>query len=84
MAQPGVVIEDESGHVLYHWAIVPSEMNMGGASDRPLVADIIGALDYILTNTSKPEAFLTTDMAYLQENHPQAHQMVQAYINSLK
>ncbi len=37
MVQPDVVIKDADGKVLYRWAIAPSEMNLGGASDRPLI-----------------------------------------------
>ena len=84
MVQPGVVIEDADGKVLYHWAIVPSEMNLGGASDRPLVSDILGALEHILAHGSAPAEFAKTDMAYLQATHPETHEMVQAYLASLK
>ena len=84
MVQPGVVIEDVNGNVLYHWAIIPSEMNLGGASDRPLVSDILSALEHILKHSSAPAEFATTDMAYLQASHPETYQMVQDYIASLK
>jgi len=84
MVQPGVVIEDADGKVLYRWAIVPSEMNLGGASDRPLVSDILGALEHILKHGSAPEEFATTDMAYLQASHPETYQMVQDYRASHK
>eukprot|EP00029_Vermamoeba_vermiformis_P010728 TRINITY_DN570_c1_g1_i2.p1 TRINITY_DN570_c1_g1~~TRINITY_DN570_c1_g1_i2.p1 ORF type:complete len:216 (+),score=56.07 TRINITY_DN570_c1_g1_i2:403-1050(+) len=36
LAQPALIVVDQQGRTLYHWAIVPSEMNIGGASDRPL------------------------------------------------
>jgi len=84
MVQPGIVIEDADGKVLYHWAIVPSEMNFGGAIDRPLVSDILGALEHILAHGAAPSDFATTDMAYLQDAHPEIHQMVQDYLASLE
>lgn len=84
MVQPGVVIEDADGKVLYRWAIVPSEMNLGGASDRPLVSDILGALEHILAHGSAPGEFATTNMDYLKASHPQSYQMVQDYLASLK
>ena len=79
MVQPGVVIEDAASKVLYHWAIVPSEMNFGGATDRPLVADIVGSLDKILAGAA-PEGFAHTDMAYLADAHPDIHQAVQEFL----
>lgn len=84
MVQPGVVIEDADGNVLYRWAIVPSEMNLGGASDRPLVSDIVAGLEHILAHGSAQSDFGTTDMAYLKEAHPDSYKMVQDYIASLK
>ena len=84
MVQPGVVIEDADGTVLFRWAIVPSEMNFGGATDRPMVSDILNALEDILSNGAAPFEFSKTDMAYLQAAHPESHQMVQDYLASLK
>ena len=84
MVQPGVVIEAADGTVLYHWAIVPSEMNWGGATDRPMVSDILNALEHILEHGSAPGTFATTDMAYLETNHPESFKMVQDYLASLK
>lgn len=83
MVQPGVVIEDSEGKILYKWAIVPSEMNMGGASDRPLVADIVASLEQILKGQKNDNSFNTTDMNYLEQNHFDEYQKVQAYIASL-
>ncbi|MEM9449793.1 MAG: redoxin domain-containing protein [Cyanobacteria bacterium P01_E01_bin.6] len=83
MVQPGVVIEDSEGKILYKWAIVPSEMNLGGASDRPLVEDIVSSLEQILKGQENGNSFNTTDMNYLEQNHPDEYQKVQAYIASL-
>ena len=83
MVQPGVVIENSEGKILYKWAIVPSEMNFGGASDRPLVADIVSSLEQILKGQENGNKFQTTDMNYLQQNHPDEYKQVQEYIASL-
>ncbi|MEM1369116.1 MAG: redoxin domain-containing protein [Cyanobacteria bacterium P01_H01_bin.15] len=83
MVQPGVVIENAEGQILYKWAIVPSEMNMGGASDRPLVSDIVSSLEQILKGQENGSSFSTTNMNYLEQNHPDEYQKVQAYIASL-
>ena len=83
MVQPGVVIEDSEGKILYKWAIVPSEMNLGGASDRPLVSDIVASLEQILKGQENGNSFNKTDMNYLEQNHPEEYQKVQAYIASL-
>lgn len=82
MVQPGVVVESADGTILYHWAIVPSEMNFGGATDRPLVSDIVGALEHIIANGSAPGDFASTDMDYLASSHPDMHKMVMDYLAS--
>ncbi|KAL7908473.1 hypothetical protein GGI35DRAFT_486531 [Trichoderma velutinum] len=35
LAQPAILIIKKDGDVVENWAIVPSEMNLGGAKDRP-------------------------------------------------
>ncbi|KAH8667951.1 hypothetical protein BGZ60DRAFT_40918 [Tricladium varicosporioides] len=40
MAQPAVLVLKKDGTILEKWAIVPSMMNMGGASDRPSLTQI--------------------------------------------
>jgi len=76
MMQPGVVVEDANGKILYFWAIVPSKINFVGATDRPLVADIVSALEHIITHGSTPGYFGSTDLAYLEQNHPDQHKTV--------
>ncbi|MEM9279915.1 MAG: redoxin domain-containing protein [Pseudomonadota bacterium] len=83
MVQPGVVIEDADGKILYRWAIEPSQMNLGGATDRPLVSDILGALEHILAHGSAPGEFKTTNMDYLEKAHPDQYKIVQDYIASM-
>lgn len=40
VAQPGVLCVNREGKKLYSWAIDPSFMNLGGATDRPVPVDI--------------------------------------------
>mmetsp|Transcript_13318 Transcript_13318/g.33954 ORF Transcript_13318/g.33954 Transcript_13318/m.33954 type:complete len:98 (-) Transcript_13318:304-597(-) len=43
MAQPGIrVFKGDTATVLYSWRILPSIMNAGGASDRPVIEDVWG------------------------------------------
>lgn len=79
MVQPGIVIENVQGKVLYHWAIVPSEMNIGGATDRPMVADIIGSLEQILSGTKAAIDFKPIDLVHLKDEHPDMHKLVLDY-----
>ncbi len=79
MVQPGIVIEDSAGRVLYRWAIVPSEMNIGGAKDRPLVSEIVGALEQILAGGEIPDSFEIMEMDHLEAHHPDMHQKVLDY-----
>lgn len=85
MVQPGVVIEDSNGRILYRWAIDPNEMNLGGASDRPLVKDIVDELENILEGKSEidTKSFRKTDLDDLRRRHPNEFKTVQAYIASL-
>ena len=40
MSQPAVIALDKTGKVVFQWIMIPSEMNMGGALDRPLASDL--------------------------------------------
>ncbi|KAK3896836.1 hypothetical protein C8A05DRAFT_39613, partial [Staphylotrichum tortipilum] len=40
LAQPAMLVIKNDGTVLYEWAIVPSLMNIGGATDRPVLAEV--------------------------------------------
>ena len=85
MVQPGVVVETADGEVLFQWAINPSEMNFGGATDRPLVTDIVSSLENILNGDKvEGDSFGKTDIAYLEANHPGEHEKVLAYLASQK
>ncbi|KAL2131444.1 hypothetical protein VTI74DRAFT_5113 [Chaetomium olivicolor] len=40
LAQPALLAIKNDGTVLYQWAIIPSLMNIGGATDRPVLAEV--------------------------------------------
>lgn len=85
MVQPGVIIEDNDENILYRWAINPNEMNFGGATDRPLVSDIVNKLEKIIEGSISvdTDAFGTTDIAYLEQGHPVEFKQVKAYLDSI-
>lgn len=83
MVQPGVVIEDANGAILYRWASAPSAENFGGAKDRPLVADIMGALDHILEHGAAPSEFTPMSFEHLEAGHPAQHKIVMDYLASI-
>lgn len=41
MTQPAVLAVNKNQEVLYSWAINPAGMNLGGATDRPKVAEMV-------------------------------------------
>lgn len=83
MIQPGVLIEDSKGRILFRWAIDPNEMNFSGAKDRPLVSDIVKNLEDLLSGkTNSNHSFGAGDMDYLQKYHPEEFKTVQAYLAS--
>jgi len=84
MAQPAVIVESSTGNKLYEWIIVPAEMNFGGATDRPLVKDILADIKSALQSGQQAQSGTSkTDMAYLEVNHPTQFQQVQDYLASL-
>ncbi|KAK4101981.1 hypothetical protein N658DRAFT_495915 [Parathielavia hyrcaniae] len=40
MAQPALLVLKSDGTALQRWAIVPALMNLGGATDRPILAEV--------------------------------------------
>lgn len=85
MAQPAVVALDRTGQVIFRWAIDPNEMNLGGATDRPLPHDILEVIEAELSGESKPlggESRL--DVGFLAEHYPEQHAAFQAWVASLE
>ena len=81
MAQPAVVAFDGAGRELFHWAIDPSTMNLGGASDRPLPADIWPVLGAALAGETKAlEGTTKLDPGYLAAHYPEQHAAFQAWV----
>lgn len=59
VAQPGVLCVKPDRTVLYAWAINPSFMNLGGASDRPVPADIWGLVQAKMSDPANADALPT-------------------------
>ena len=81
MSQPGVVILDQTGKVLVRWAINPSEMNGGGALDRPLPPVLWAALQSAL-NGDGPVSLdgPRLDPTWLKDNYPDAYKIFEAFM----
>lgn len=83
MAQPAVVALDADGRVLYRWAIEPSTMNLGGASDRPLPDDLWAAIEAARTGAPAPApGARRLDPEFLAERYPEQHATFLAWVAS--
>lgn len=79
MSQAGVVILDQSGKTLVHWAINPSKMNSNGAIDRPLPPDLWAALQSALKGDGPVSLDgPRLDPAWLEANQPEAFEALLA------
>jgi hypothetical protein len=71
MSQPGLVVLQkqqnvqgsypsiqnlETSKLLYHWAVEPSKMNMGGGSDRPILDDVLEVVELKLKGNEQAAA----------------------------
>ena len=83
MAQPGIVILDQSGKVLVHWAIAPKEENGFGALGRP-TPDVIWAALESARNGAGPVSFdgPTVDPQFLKEKCPTAYEAFDAWMKA--
>ncbi|KAL7940536.1 hypothetical protein V8C42DRAFT_356182 [Trichoderma barbatum] len=59
MAQPAILVIKKDGSVLENWAIVPSEMNLGGAKDRPDLQQVWANVSAKLSNKQPSSARFT-------------------------
>lgn len=83
MAQPGVVILDQAGKVLVHWAIDPQEANGFGALDRPTPDVIWGAFEAARAgNAEITFDGPTVDPAFLQAKYPAAYEAFDAWMKA--
>lgn len=76
MAQPAAIALDAAGNVLYRWAIDPAEANLGGASDRPLPAELWSAIE--AARRGEPVAPFRGDRldpAFLAAHYPAQHEV---------
>lgn len=74
LAQPALIVVDQQGRRLFHWAIVPSEMNLGGASDRPLPDAVWNVVEQQLKqfsekNSSNDKELPKQDWQWLREHY---------------
>lgn len=82
MSQPGVVVLDQTGAVLVHWAIDPSEMNGGGALDRPLPPVLWAALQAARQGLPVSLEGPRLDPPWLKANYPDAFAIFEAWMAS--
>jgi len=84
MAQPAVIALDGKGQVRFRWAIDPSEMNLGGASDRPLPMDVWRVIDAALDGQKRTlEGDRRLDPDFLAAHYPAQHQTFQDWVASM-
>ncbi|MEM7159867.1 MAG: YHS domain-containing (seleno)protein [Myxococcota bacterium] len=82
MSQPAVIAIDRDGKTLYRWAIDPAEANLGGASDRPVPADVWAQIEAALEGRDAPTEWQTTDLGYMQQHHPRLHSGIKAWLEA--
>lgn len=86
LAQPALIVVDQQGRNLFHWAIVPSEMNLGGASDRPLPDAVWTVVEKQLkqfnANSSQAHDLPKEDWQWLRENYSKEYQTTLDWYNS--
>ena len=66
--QPGVLVLNSNGHLLYRWRSVPSRKNAGGAAGRPTAAYVWGQVRHALARQSGEDAAL--DEAPMLDGRP--------------
>ena len=59
-------------------------MNFGGATDRPIVQEIVEEIENRLQGRREVEISTKTDMDYLESKHPEEYRIVQDYLASLR
>lgn len=84
MSQPAVIALNAAGDVLYRWAIDPSTMNLGGATDRPLPDEVWAAIEAAQAERAAPApSAARLDVGFLAENYPEQHQAFEAWVASM-
>ena len=56
--QPGVLVIEKSGRVLYRWRGIPTRRNMGGATERPTAEHVLEKLEAARSDTGGGDAAL--------------------------
>lgn len=83
MTQTGVIILDSNGNQIYHWAVDPTEVNLHGASDRPLPEEVWAAIDAHRNDTEPPATNgQRLDPQFLAEHYPEQFAHFEAWVAS--
>jgi len=83
MSQTGVIVLNKAGDVVYRWAVDPTEVNLFGASDRPLPDDVWAAIVADRDGTDvAPDSGRRLDPEFLAENYPEQFAHFEAWVAS--
>lgn len=83
MSQTGVVVLSRAGEVVYRWAVDPTEVNLFGASDRPLPGEVWGAIEAHRSGQEIPgQSSERLDPQFLAENYPEQYAAFEAFVAS--
>lgn len=84
MSQTGVIVLNKAGDVVYKWAVDPTEVNLHGASDRPLPDDVWAAIVADRDGTDAGEGSgRRLDPQFLADNYPEQFAAFEAWVASM-
>jgi len=85
MAQPAVIALNQDGKIVYRWAINPNQMNLFGAADRPLPAELWAGIQAGLRG--EPQAEFNgarLDPEFLKDNYPAQYEAFQQWVAAVQ
>lgn len=84
MSQTGVIVLNRAGDTVYRWAVDPTEVNLHGASDRPLPDDVWAAIVADRDGTDvAADSGRRLDPEFLAENYPEQFAAFEAWVASM-
>lgn len=84
MTQTGVIVLNRSGELIYRWAVDPTEVNLFGASDRPLPEDVWAAIEASRSGqTPGVGTGRRLDPQFLADHYPEQHSAFEAWVASM-
>lgn len=84
MSQTGVIVLNRAGEVLYKWAVNPAVVNVFGASDRPLPADVWADIQAAQAGEEVPvQSGGRLDPAFLAANYPEQYAAFAAFAETM-